>query len=217
MSATIRVFKQLFGALCRVQQGAWINRERAWNIPAQTHDVLSYLMGHNWIPIMEEEIESLFSNYKSVQVRLSDHNWVLYLPPVEEEPDFLPVLTLECRLDDQKDVMKLRLLLVHCDMSKGKPHSIGFRIEPGHNIHGFYHAQLIKNLEGAAKVENPLVECPLRFPETQPCLPLKAKDSVTLVLCLLISLYGIKYCWKFIIDHQLSELTSYLEYFGKPT
>jgi len=137
---------------------------------------------------------------------------------MEEEPSFLPVLTLECRLDDQQDVMKLRLMLVHCDTSEGKPHGIGFRIEPGHNnIHGFHHAQLIKNLEGAANVENPPVECPLRFPEKQPCLPLKAKDSVTLVLCLLISLYGIRYCWNFINDHQLSELTSYLEYFGKPT
>jgi len=217
MSATIRLFKQLFSALCRVQQSAWINMEPAWSIPAQTHDVLFYLMSRNWIPISEEEIKRLFSNSKSVEVRLSDHSWVLYLPPMKEEPSFLPVLTLECKLDDQQDVMKLRLMLVHCDRGEGKPHCIGFRIEAGQKIHGFYHAQLVKNLEGAAEVENPPVECPLRFPEKQPCLPLKAEDSVTLVLCLLISLYGIKYCWNFINNHQLSELTSYLKYFGKPT
>jgi hypothetical protein len=190
--------------------------EPEWNIPTQVPQVLSYLIGHGWNPIAEKEIESLFSD-SGVEVKLSDRKSVLYLPPMEEESNFLPVLSLECKLDDENDVMKLRLMLVHCSGNREKPHGIGFRIEEGKDIHGFYHAQLIKNLEGAAEVENPPVECPLRFPEKQPCLPLKAENSVTLVLCLLIGLYGIRYCWNFINNHQLSELTSYLEYFGQPT
>jgi len=175
---------------------------------------LDYLLG-GWIPIREKEIESLFYNSKSVSIKMPD-NKVLYLPLMEEEPDFLPVLSFECRLDDDYDVMKLRLLLVHYDRSEGKPHGIGFRMEEGENIHGFYHTQLIKNLTGAATTENSPIECPLRFPETQPAIPLKAQDSITLVLCLLISLYGIEYCWSLANEHQLSELNSYLEYFGVP-
>jgi hypothetical protein len=216
MSAAIRVFKRLFSALCRVQQRAWLNTEPGWDIPTQVPEVLSHLMACGWNPISEIEVEGLFSS-SSVEVRLSDRKSVLYLPPMEEEPDFLPVLSLECKLDDENDVIKLRLMLVHCDMSEGKPHGIGFRIEPGRSIHGFYHTQLIRNLEGAAALENPPTECPLRFPEKQPCFPLKADNSVTLVLCVLISLYGMGYCGNFINEHQLSELTGYLKYFGKST
>jgi len=216
MSATIRVFKQLFGVLCRVQQSAWFDMEPEWNVPTQVPQVLYYLIGHGWNPITEKEIESLFSD-SGVEVRLSDRKSVLYLPPMKEESNFLPVLSLECKLDDENDVMKLRLMLVHCSGNGEKPHGIGFRIEEGKDVHGFYHAQLIKNLEGAAGGESPPIECPLRFPEKQPCLPLNAENSVTLVLCLLISLYGIRYCWNLINNHQISELTSYLKYFGEPT
>lgn len=216
MSATIRVLKQLFGVLCRIQQSHWFNMEPKWAISDQTRETLSHLMRHNWIPITEKEIENLFSDSKSVEMRLSDRKEVLYLPRMEEEPSFLPVLSLECKLDDENDVMKLRLMLVHCSGNEGKPHGIGFRMEEGESIHGFYHAQLIKNLEGAADVEGTPVECPLRFPETQPSIPLRAKNAITLVLCLLISLYGIEYCWTLASEHQLSELTSYLEYFGIP-
>lgn len=214
MSKT-RVLKQLFGVLCRIQHSAWLSMEPRWKIPEQTYETLYHLMS-NWAPISEKEAESLFSNPNGVEMRLSDRHKVLYLPPMREEPDFLPVLSLECKLDDTSDVMKLRLMLVHCDRSEGKPHGIGFRMEEGENIHGFYHAQMIKNLEGAATVEEPPIECPLRFPETQPSIPLKAEDSITLVLCLLISLYGINYCWTLISEHQLSELRGYLKYFGIP-
>lgn len=216
MPATIRVFKQLFSALCRVQQKAWLNMEPEWEIPNQAYRVIERLIARGWNPIGEKAVESLFSG-SDTEVRLSDHKSVLYLPPMQEESYFIPVLTLECKLDNENDVMKLRLMLIHCNGNGGKPHGIGFRIEEGESIHGFYHAQLIKNLEGAAEVEDPPTDCPLRFPQKQPCLPLRAENSVTLVVCLLISLYGIKYCWKFINEHQLSELTRYLEYFGKPS
>jgi hypothetical protein len=216
MPATIRVFKQLFSALCRVQQKAWLNMEPEWEIPDQAYRVIERLIARGWNPIGEKAVESLFSG-SDTEVRLSDYKLVLYLPPMQEESYFIPVLTLECKLDNENDVMKLRLMLIHCNGNGGKPHGIGFRIEEGESIHGFYHAQLIKNLEGAAEVEDPPIDCPLRFPQKQPCLPLRAENSVTLVVCLLISLYGIKYCWKFINEHQLSELTRYLEYFGKPS
>jgi len=213
MSKT-RVLKQLFSVLCRIQKD-WFSMEPRWEIPERTHETLYHLMP-KWEPISEKEIESLFSDPNCVEVRLSARHKVLYLPRMEEEPDFLPVLSLECKLDDENDVMKLRLMLVHCGENGGKPHGIGFRMEEGENIHGFYHAQMIKNLEGAATVEEPPIECPLRFPETQPSIPLRAEDSITLVLCLLISLYGIEYCWTLANEHQLSELTGYLKYFGAP-
>ena len=216
MSATIKVLKQLFVVLCRIQKSAWIDMNPEWGISEQVFRTCHLLFSHPWLPIREKEIERLFSESGGVELNLSDRNEVLYLPPMKEEPDFLPVLSLECKLDDDAEIMKLRLMLVHCSGDEGKPHGIGFRMEAGENIHGFYHAQLIRNLEGAAQIENPPTECPLRFPETQPCIPLKVQDTVTLILCLLISLYGIKYCWALVADYQLSELTNYLRYFGVP-
>lgn len=216
MSATIRVLKQLFVVLCRIQKSAWIDMNPEWGISEQVFQTCHLLFSAPWLPIGEEQIERLFSESGGVELNLSETNEALYLPPMKEETHFLPVLSLECKLNDDVEIMKLRLMLVHCGADEGKPHGIGFRMEAGENIHSFYHAQLIRDLQGAAQIEDSPVECPLRFPETQPCIPLKAQDAVTLMLCLLISLYGIRHCWRLVADYRLSELADHLKYFGVP-
>lgn len=144
---------------------------------------------------------------------------MLYLPALEKkDSNFVPVLSLECHLDAEKTVMKLRVMLVCLvkdDQENGeaeKFRGIGFRLESPHGDeyederseggekkegrHDFYHAQLIRGLGWG-----PRIESPEWLPCNQPSFPLTADDPITLVLSLLLTLYGKKYCGLFLQRH----------------
>ena len=109
-----------------------------------------------------------------------------------------------------------------CLDENGKPRGIGFRLETpesmnqdvepsesqnqGANtnskegIHDFHHAQLIRKFGN--KLDSKLkIECPSWLPQSQPSFPLPAKCPVTLLLCLIVTLYGRKCYNKFVSDH----------------
>ncbi|MFQ5911427.1 MAG: hypothetical protein ACE5IJ_12025 [Thermoplasmata archaeon] len=166
-------------------------------------------------PIKEKELGGLFPDAEVVEADFSERRGVLYLPPLEKNPEFVPLLSLWCKLEETGASMALRVMLVSRGGSEGRVRGIGFRLESPHGDdenedelgrHDFYHAQLIRSLG-----HGPPVECPGWLPETQPSFPLTADDPVTLVLCLLLSLYGRKYCWTFYTEHQIFDLKSYLD------
>lgn len=212
MSARIRVLRQLFVTLCKIQKCAWYDLRLLEGRSDQMVNAFNAMLPA-WPPVEEKEMEHLFSHPARVDIHL--HRRALYLPPMNEEPDFLPLLTLECCLDDESDTMKLRVMFVHCGEDDER-HCIGFRMEKGTSIHSYFHAQLIVNLEGVANPADSHLRCPCRIPLEQPAIPLKAEDAVTLVLCLLVSLYGVKYCWDLVTKYHVSELTRYLKGFGVP-
>ena len=115
--------------------------------------------------------------------------------------------------------LRLYILMVQLDQEK-KLQGIGFRFESpeieqydndtqaNEGMHDFYHAQLITGF-----CYGPLVEIPNWLPVTQPSFPLPADDPITLVLALLLTLYGKKYCWEFYSKHSsnLPELSNYIK------
>jgi len=167
-------------------------------------------------PVEEKELGGLFPDSETVEVGFSERRKVLYLPPLEKNQEFVPVLSLWCKLDETGAKMALRVMLVSRGGNEGMLRGIGFRLESPYGDeddeenkegrHDFYHAQLIRNLGWG-----PLVEGPSWLPETQPSFPLTADDPVTLMLCLLLSLYGKKYCWTFYTEHQIFDLKSHLD------
>lgn len=215
MSASTRTLKQLFTALCRIQASSWFDQDARWNISDELYNAYATLAGQNWYPIREEEVGDWFSDLDRVALRPS-RKQALYLPPMDEEPEVIPILSLQYDCGESADVMKLRVMLVR--PQGGVFFGIGFRMEAGKSVHGFYHVQLIDSLGGAGHIDYGLpIECPEWLPKTQPAIPLRAKDSVTLMLCMLIGLYGIKFCWTFVTEHQISELKPYLDYFTSST
>jgi hypothetical protein len=88
---------------------------------------------------------------------------------------------------------------------EGKLCGISFRLENPHReqqeeaqeneegTHDFYHAQLVKSPGSLS-----FIEYPTWIPDRQPSFPLTAKCPVTLVLCLLLTLYGKNECWEFV-------------------
>jgi len=172
-----------------------------------------------WPPIEEKELDGLFPDSEVVGVDFSGRSKVLYLPQLEKNPEFVPVLSLWCNLDETRTKMTLKVMLISSGGDEGNLCGVGFRLESPHGDeedegderkevgrHDFYHAQLIRSLG-----YGPPVECPSWLPETQPSFPLTADCPVTLVLCLLLSLYGKKYCWTFYTEHQIFDLKSYLD------
>jgi hypothetical protein len=167
-------------------------------------------------PIEEKELSGLFPDSEVVEVDFSGRRKVLYLPRLEKNCEFVPFLSLWCKLDETGTRITLRVMLVSRGGNEGKLHGIGFRLESPYGDeedeenregrHDFYHAQLIRGLGWG-----PLVECPNWLPETQPSFPLTADDPVTLMLCLLLSLYGKRYCWTFYTEHQIFDLKSHLD------
>ena len=217
MSEEIRVLGQVLKALCAIQDAAWSRRQKTWvddlDIDSKTYSTYTELIS-SWTPLTEKDTEALFPvNSKSVNFRLSESRKALYLSPTSSQPHLIPVVSLECVIDNTKANIKIRIMLIQKrnDALVG----IGFRFENGGDIHQYYHAQLIKELQGSTHGSNPVIEHLEWLPESEPAIPLKANDPVTLLLCSLISLYGFRNCSRLATDYQISELTKYLSYFAE--
>ncbi len=78
-----------------------------------------------------------------------------------------------------------------------------------YGIHDFHHAQLIRKF-GQSKLDDKLqIDCPVWIPQSQPSFPLPAECPVTLLLCMIITLYGRKYYEQFCINHEIFEIEQY--------
>lgn len=178
------------------------------------------------------KIESKTSKTVELNFSQAQRGRVLYLPPLEKDPCCIPILSLYCKLKELQSIAKFRVLLVRLDENRG-PHGIygiGFRMETPEKInqntspstnnqgtnttnnnghHDFHHAQLIRKF-GQDELDNKLqIDCPIWLPQSQPSFPLPAECPVTLLLCLLVTLYGRKYYNQFLTDHNIFEIRQY--------
>ncbi len=221
MNKTIGTLRQFFGVLCRIQSSAWFLRQPKWKPSEQA--LKAYSMLGSWTPIEAKEINTLLQGPNTANLDFFGRK-VLYLPPLEKNPTFVPVLSLKCNIGEAIDNIRLRVMLVRCKDADGNLCGIGFRFESPENEqlssqnddqdsstknqpgrHDFYHTQIIQGLGWG-----PDIECPDWIPETQPSFPLAANDPITLLLCLLLSLYGKKYCWTFVTEYEIFNLRPHL-------
>lgn len=216
MNRDIGALRQLFDRLRQEQERAWYPQRWGRKPSAEAQEVWEYLIRW-WSPIGEKDFEYWFpASSDELHVDFSQLGRFLYLPRLEKNAEFVPVLSMKCVLDDTRAEIKLRVMLVrrvedHEENGQGRLCGIGFRLESRHgdeeeqedtegdeeeerdSRHAFYHAQLIQNFD-----EGPPIECPGWLPCEQPSFPLTADCPVTLVLCLLLTLYGKRFCWEFI-------------------
>ena len=189
--------------LFKKQESAWSKRNPK-NIPSYQALKTYNAIKDKWIPITLNEINALF---KKAQQDFSEWGRVLYLPPLKKDDHFVPVLSLYCKWNETHSIAKLRIMLVclgnHTDECQ-KPYGIGFRLETPETtnqtetpagdagIHDFHHAQLIKKF-GKDNLDRSLqIDCPSWLPESQPSFPLPAKCPLSLLFCLIATLYGKK-------------------------
>ena len=225
MQKIVTTLKDILTPLCKRQKDLWINEN--WK-----HIFV------DWPPLAREDLEVLFRHPEAgaelveVDFSESERGKVIYLPPLEKDPDCIPILSLYFRLKETQSIAKLRVLLVRLDENR-KPHGIygiGFRMETPEKInqnvnssinnqsvntvdnggsHDFHHAQLIRKF-GQRKLDDKLqIDCPIWLPQSQPSFPLPAECPVTLLLCLLVTLYGRRYYNQFLTDHNIFEIGQY--------
>ena len=133
------------------------------------------------------ELEGLLTN--RVEFDSSEQNRYLFLEPINEGRGIVPVLSFRYDFRGENAELRLRLaLFVPHDNALA---AIGCRFEPpeGPGDHDYYHAQMCRAFQKGGK-ELPC--CPPWLPESWPAFHLKADDPVTLLICMVISLYGLR-------------------------
>lgn len=196
------VLKDFLILLFNKQRSAWITRNSRIKPSDRALKTYEAIM-NKWIPITStNQIQSLF---KEPQLDTSDGGKVLYLPPLTKDGHFVPILSLYCKWNETQSIAKLRVMLVcldNCADECQKLYGIGFRLETpesanqaetetgNEGIHDFHHAQLIKKF-GKEDLDSKLqIECPSWLPKSQPSFPLPAKCPMSLMFCLIATLYG---------------------------
>ena len=217
MTKTLTTLKDILTPLCKPRRLVWANE--GWE------HVFT-----QWRPIAREELEELFTPPRTVSGPVevdfskSKRGQVLYLPPVEKEPHFVPILSLYCKLNDKQSIAKFRVMLVRlddCFEENRKVYGIGFRMETpesmnqnatttdNEGIHDFHHAQLIRKFGQKALDCKLKIECPSWLPESQPSFPLPAECPVMLLLCLILTLYGKRYYKQFFEVNDIFDIEQY--------
>ena len=217
MIETINALKDILMPLFQIQTDAWFNPEPEPKPSCQALKIFPTLLGR-WEPITDfEEIEHLF---QSSELTLDFSERVLYLPPLEENSNFVPILSLFCKLSEVQSTAQFKVMLVCLDEDE-KQCGIGFRVETPERmnqnvntsgnggIHDFYHAQLIRKFDQRAPDSTQGFDCPSWLPQSQPSFPLPADCPVSLLLCLIVTLYGKKYYKDFLNTHGTPKTEQY--------
>ena len=214
MKKTITALKNILIPLCKEHEFV---RQNLSSPALETYQTASKKLH----PITLPDIKNLF---KTGEVNSSQWGKVLYLPPLEKDDYFVPILSLKCKLYETPSIAQFRVMLICLEENQTTDefYGIGFRMEtpssmyqdscPNDNngIHDFYHAQLVRKLD--SKLKNKLqITCPNWIPDSQPSFPLPADCPVTLLLCLIVTLYGKNYCGKFLEEHKsnIPDIKSY--------
>lgn len=121
-----------------------------------------------------------------------EHQKFLILEPIHSGEWMLPVLSFRYDFRRSHPDFRLRLALFLFEKieQKDELRAIGYRFESpeGEGIHHYYHAQGIR--EFAKNIDRWRIPCPGWLPTKQPAFALDANSPLTLVACILISLYG---------------------------
>ncbi len=139
-----------------------------------------------------------------------DDNSSIYLPPLDDDPLFVPLLTFD--IDSSTPKASFRVELYRHDEATDTVDYSGFRFETptqGSTKHLYYHVQPIEEMRGI------IAEFPKKSPKllgTAPCIPVHADNPISLILGLILSLYGQEGYNKITTDLHIDEnLSKYID------
>jgi len=131
-------------------------------------------------------------------------NRYIFLEPVLETGIMLPVLALMYNFQKQVPELRLRLTLFRLHNDNLETFGLRFETPEATDDHKYFHAQLIGPPSGFLSPE----ESQRWLPETQPCLVLHAEDEISLLACLLVSLYGLVRARQLLMDSNFGQLVA---------
>lgn len=149
-------------------------------VPTDTGEHYYNLMSLK-LPMTDEKIRSYFKN-NARRCELNFNN--LYLPPLENNPKFVPILSMKCDLKKDNEI-SLRVEMLQYDENQNLI-GFGYRFESPHpeGNHNYWHIQVM--------TENNDMKfgCPEWLPVNDPCIPVEIKSPIGLILFMLICFYG---------------------------
>lgn len=171
----------------QILQWLWHKHGQPWHQlkrGTKAHGIYDLLQRHYTSIATDAELDSLLPAGK----KLKGSFRYLYLPPAKRGDYVLPVMIGQMDYTRSEASVQFRVGLFM--LSNTGLSSTGYRFESpeGAGRHNYYHAQPIR---GFTK-ESPFPGCIESMPDTVPTVPLDACDSVTLLMCVLVSLYGLE-------------------------
>ena len=217
MIETIDALKDILRSLFDIQNDTWFNPALEPKPSCQSFKIFQVLSDKCEPMGAFRNIKHLF---KPSGLNLDFSKRVLYLPPLEKKGNFVPILSLSCTLGETQCSAQFKVMLVCLDEDK-KLCGIGFRLETPENmnqnvdersnegIHDFFHAQLIRKFDRLAPDSTQGINSPKWLPKAQPSFPLPADCPVSLLLCLIVTLYGRTYYNEFLEIYGTSKTQEY--------
>lgn len=149
-----------------------------------------------FVPIQnQDQIINLMNAKGGTHTNFLEADYFLYLPPLNQDPKTIPILSLKCDLDESPANVTFYIVVFrYPDNGKEIPCYLGFRFEGPEgcdeedSCHNYWHAQIIKEFKGRHGPKFPKYHDWL--PVKMPCIPIKAECPVSLLVCLLFSFYG---------------------------
>ena len=219
MTEAINALRDILKPLFQIQFDTWFDPKLELKSSSQTFKIFQSL-SERWEPVIT--FEEIRHSFKSSELRLNFSNRVLYLEPLlQKKTYFVPILSVFCILNETQSTAQFKVMLVCLDEGK-KERGIGFRVETPESVkydtntidnggsHDFYHAQLIRKFDQRAPDSAQGFDSPSWLPQSQPSFPLPADCPVTLLLCLIVTLYGRTYYNNFINIHGTSDTQEYV-------
>lgn len=150
-------------------------------------DLYSQIVQRFGSPFRHDELEGAL---RGAPLRFSTADRVAFLDQVPDAGLVLPALALS--YDFTQRVPEATLQLGLFKMDRGQPVALGFRFEVPHGwgSHNYYHAQPVQALLRSRRLQLP---CPSWLPTACPTLPFNALNVGTLLICMVVSLYGMEY------------------------
>jgi hypothetical protein len=153
------------------------------NLPGATQSLYRNL-ANKYAPCKETYLSSLLRG-RVAEMDLVAKGEFLHLETSKDTNWVVPVLGFKYRFADDESHLSLRLGLFASDEG-----AIGFRFEEpeGQGSHNFFHTQLIR----AFGKNTFALPTPSWIPTSQPSFPLDAGGPISLLLNLLVSIYGMQ-------------------------
>ncbi len=169
---------------------------------------------HGFYPTNDKALEELLLRMPHVGEVHSQGTW-LFLPAPRKGSLRLPILNVI--YDYDKDPAEIRMQAAIFYNAGDEALAMGWRFESPErggergeqSAHGFYHAQPSHSLRTrSGQYELPVADA--RIPDGRPAFPLDAADEVDLLLCLLLSIYGLKEASELVRDASTPDLAQRL-------
>jgi hypothetical protein len=164
-------------------------------------------------PYQYDELERLLADNPQV---FSTRNRFMFMEPIEGDGLPIPILTFEYDFAPQIPEVSFQMGVFAMN-GAGKLSAVGYRFETpeGGGMHNYYHAQPVETLLRNGRYKLP---CPDLLSASCPTFVLNAANVLTLLLCLIVSVYGRQFLAGNLqtggLGHQLKRYTDILHWNG---